>query len=232
VEFDKDFYKDRVCFRCGKTRHPKAVRTVKIVAANNNKSTKSSASKVSSLTGSKADVGKLFTLINKTFKTMGKTMSQVSKKIGAFAEDGSIGAQSHALVDWDSIYAFTIRTSMRMRECLLLDNQSLVHVFCNQEYVNNIRAAERELSLQSNGGTLPIPDIANFNGFEEAVRYSNDAMTNILSLSCVKREYTERISSSTMLSMDMLIWCSSRIRADSMSMTKMTLEVMLVTLSL
>ncbi len=62
-------------------------------------------------------------------------------------------------------------------------------MFCNPEYVNNIRAAERELSLQSNGGTLPIPNIANFNGFEESVWYSDDAMTNILSLSRVKREY-------------------------------------------
>jgi hypothetical protein len=113
-----------------KTGHPKAACTVKIVAADNDKSTKFSASKVSSLTGSKADVGKMFTLINKTFKTMGKAMSQVSKEIGAFADDGSIGAQSQALVDRDSIYAFMIGTSM-MRECLLLNNQSLVHVFCN-----------------------------------------------------------------------------------------------------
>ncbi len=59
--------------------------------------------------GSKADVGKMFTSINKTFKTMGKAMSQVSKEIGAFADDGSIGAQSHALVHWDSIYVFAIR---------------------------------------------------------------------------------------------------------------------------
>jgi hypothetical protein len=77
-----------------------------------------------------------------------------------------------------------------MKECLLLNNQSLVHVFCNPEYVNNIRAAERELSLQSNGGTLPISNIANFNGFEESVWYSNDAMTNILSLSHVKHEFS------------------------------------------
>jgi hypothetical protein len=188
VEFDKDFYKDRVCFRCGKMGHPKAACTVKIVAADNDKSTKSSASKVSSLTGSKVDVGKMFTSINKTFKTMGKAMSQVSEEIGTFADNGSLGAQSHALVDWDSIYMFAIGTSM-MRECLLLDNQSSVHVFCNREYVDNIRAAERELSLKSNGGTLPISDIANFNGFEEAVWYSNDAMTNILSLSHVKCEY-------------------------------------------
>ncbi len=188
MEFDKDFYKDKACFCCGKTGHPKAACTVKIVAADNDKSTKLSASKVSSLMGSKADVGKMFTLINKTFKTMGKAMSQVPEEIGAFADNGSIGAQSHALVDRDSIYAFAIGTSM-MRECLLLDNQSLVHVFCNQEFVNNIRATERELSLQSNGRTLPISDIANFNGFEEAVWYSNDAMINILSLSRVKREY-------------------------------------------
>jgi hypothetical protein len=76
-----------------------------------------------------------------------------------------------------------------MRECLLLDNQSLVHVFCNPEYVDNIMAAERELSLQSNGGTLPMSNIADFHGFEESVWYSDDAMTSILSLSRVKREY-------------------------------------------
>jgi hypothetical protein len=72
----------------------------------------------------------MFTLINKTFKTMGKAMSQVSKEIGAFADNGSIGAQSNALVDWNSIYTFAIGTSM-MRECLLLNNPSSVHVFCN-----------------------------------------------------------------------------------------------------
>jgi hypothetical protein len=93
--------------------------------------------------GSKADVGKMFTSINKTFKTMGKAMSQVSEEIGAFGDEDSIGAQSHALVEKKSCYAFANSTAI-MRECLLLDNQSLVHVFCNREYADNIRAAERE----------------------------------------------------------------------------------------
>jgi hypothetical protein len=84
----------------------------------------------------------MFDSINKTFNTMGKAMSQVSKEIGTFDDNDSIGAQSHALVDWNSSYAFAIGTA-RMRECLLLDNQSLVHVFCNPEHVDNIRAAER-----------------------------------------------------------------------------------------
>ena len=62
-----------MCFSCGKKGHPKAACTVKMIAADKDKSTKSTASKISTLTkGSIADVGKMFTLINKTFKTMGR----------------------------------------------------------------------------------------------------------------------------------------------------------------
>jgi len=108
-----------------------------MVAADDNKSTKTSSSKISSMTGASGDVGKMFTSINKMFKTMGKAMSQVSEEIVAFGEEDSIGAQSHALVCMNSYhtnlqgcYAFANCTAI-MRECLLLDNQSLVHVFCN-----------------------------------------------------------------------------------------------------
>jgi hypothetical protein len=98
VEYDKEFYRDKECFRCGKKGHPKAACTVKMIAADNDKSTKSTVSKISTSTkGSTADVGEVFTLINKTFKTMGKAMSQVSEEIGAFADNDSIGAQSHTL---------------------------------------------------------------------------------------------------------------------------------------
>ena len=63
-------------------------------------------------------------------------------------------------------------------------------MFCNPEYVKNIRAVVvRKLSLQGNGGTLPIKHIANYDGFEESVFFFVNAMTNILSLSQVKREY-------------------------------------------
>jgi hypothetical protein len=43
-------------------------------------------------------MGKIFSSINNTFKTMGRAMSQVSEEIAAYGNEDSIGAQSHALV--------------------------------------------------------------------------------------------------------------------------------------
>jgi hypothetical protein len=190
VKYDKEKYKDLACFRCGKLGHPKAACTVKMVPADEEtKSTKSSSTKGSS-SSSTSDMGKMFLSINKTFKTMGKAMSQVSEEISAFGDEDSIGAQSHALVgviNGRISYAFA-NGSSKMKEFLLLDNQSSDHVFFNPEFVNNIRAAGKELSLHSNGGTLPIKNIADFDGFEESVWFSKQAMTNILSLAKVKLE--------------------------------------------
>ena len=101
VEFDKEKYKDLACFWRGKLGHPKAACTVKMVPADEDtKYTKSLSTKGSSSSSksNSTDMGKMFSSINKTFKTMGKAMSQVSKEIAAFGDDDSIGAQSHALV--------------------------------------------------------------------------------------------------------------------------------------
>ena len=56
VELNKEFYKDKECFHCGKNGHPKVACTVKMVAANDNKSTKISSSKIFSMTGASSDV--------------------------------------------------------------------------------------------------------------------------------------------------------------------------------
>jgi hypothetical protein len=62
VEYDKEFYRDKEYFRCGKKGYPKATCTVEMIAADDDKSTKSTASKISTLTkGSTADVGKMST---------------------------------------------------------------------------------------------------------------------------------------------------------------------------
>ncbi len=194
VKYDKEFYKDKDYFRCGKKGHPKVACTVKMVPADEEKSTKpaSSTKLVSSKTLSK-EVGKTLSLINNAFKTIGKALSQVHEEIGTLADDESFEEQSHAQISMvmcgKTSYSFATG-KFSMKNHLLLDNQSLVHVFCNPQFVSNVRSAERQLKLTSNGGNLPISEVADFDGFNKEVWYLEDAITNILSLSLVKHEYS------------------------------------------
>ena len=104
-----------------------------MVPADDKKTSKSSSSKGS---GGSLDMGKMFSSMNKSLKTFGMAMSQVAKEYESIAGDSSIGAQSHAQV-----------ISIKFEDCgyalnqLLLDNQFLVHVFCNPNFVSNIRSA-------------------------------------------------------------------------------------------
>ena len=69
----------------------------------------------------------MFGEMNKTIKTFGKAMSQVSEEYEHLADDSSIGAQSHAQVGRTGLcnrgYAFAAR-SLSLRDFVLLDNQS------------------------------------------------------------------------------------------------------------
>ena len=72
---------------------------------------------------------------------------------------------------------------------LLLDNQSSVHLMCNPNFVSNIRKSLHPMMLKSNGGKLPIGQVADFDGFEAEVWFLRQAITNILSFSLVKNKY-------------------------------------------
>ena len=94
-------------------------------------------------------MGKMLGAMNKSIKTFGKAMSQVSEEFEHLGKDDSIGAQSHSQVGRigleDRVYAFAARSSL-LRGHVLLDNQSSVHVFCDPNMVLNIRKASRKLS--------------------------------------------------------------------------------------
>jgi hypothetical protein len=73
VEFDKEFYKDKECFRCGKKKkgHPKAACTVKMTPADDESKSKAKSNKSSSSSiSSKSDVSKMFGEMNKTIKSL------------------------------------------------------------------------------------------------------------------------------------------------------------------
>jgi len=189
VEYDKDFYKNRECFRCGKMGHPKSACTVKLKESDDDD--KSVGSKRS---GSSSEMVKAVGFIKDATKQLGKAMTQVTETFEKFSDDNdSIAGQSHAqlgriISGGSGVYAFASRATS-LKDFVLLDNQSTDNIFCNPHLVFNIRRGDRQLDLESNGGILPISQIANIKGFEQDVCFSKKAITNILSLRLVKREY-------------------------------------------
>jgi hypothetical protein len=181
-DYDREWWKDKECNRCGKKGHSALACTVKPPSDDDNKS--SCSSKLAS---------NVMAVIQKSMKTMGKAMTQLGET--ANFEDDLFEEQSHSQLSIVSVkdarsearsrYSFATR-ALLLRNHLLLDNQSSVHIMCNPNFVDNIWEASQQMVLKSNGGKLPINEVANFEGFERETCFLRDAMTNILSFLLVK----------------------------------------------
>jgi hypothetical protein len=83
-----------------------------------------------------------------------------------------------------------------LRGVVFLDNQPTVNIFCNKEFVSNIRPAPEPLILKSNGGELIAHHIANVADYDEPVWFSKKAITNIFMLKNMKKQYKVTYDSS------------------------------------
>ncbi len=183
-DFDMEWWKDKECYRCGKKGHPASACSVKLLSNNNNKS----------ICSSKLPSNVMAT-IQKSMKAMGKAMTQLSET--ANFDDELFEEQLHAQLGVVSVkdarsepwsgYLFATR-ALLLRNHLLLDNQSSVHIMCNPNFVDNVREASQQMELKSNGGKHSINEVADFEGFKRETWFSKNAMTNILSFSLVKSE--------------------------------------------
>jgi hypothetical protein len=72
---------------------------------------------------------------------------------------------------------------------VLLDNQLTINIFCNNEFVSNIRLALEPLILKSYGGELIAYHIADVADYDEPVWFSKKAITNIFMLKNIKKQY-------------------------------------------
>ena len=75
-----------------------------------------------------------------------------------------------------------------LRTWVLLDNQSTTSIFCNRNIVNDIHSVTEIMELQTNGGYLISDKKCTVPYFGE-VWYNEKAVTNVLSLALVKRQY-------------------------------------------
>jgi hypothetical protein len=78
---------------------------------------------------------------------------------------------------------------LSLKDVILLDSQSTVSVFCNEDFVVDIKKSKSPLILQSNGGSLRLHKTAVFKELGLKVWYSSRAITNILPLAVIQQQY-------------------------------------------
>jgi hypothetical protein len=78
------------------------------------------------------------------------------------------------------------------RSWILLDNQSTVDVFCNDNLLSNVRTAEGSMKIHCNAGVATTNQVGDLDGYG-TVWYHPNGIANILSLSRV-REHGYRVT--------------------------------------
>ena len=62
-------------------------------------------------------------------------------------------------------------------------------LFCNELLVSTMFDSKTPIRLKSNGGTIKVNHKATINGYERPVWFSKDAITNIIALKNIIRQY-------------------------------------------
>ena len=76
----------------------------------------------------------------------------------------------------------------KLCEWILLDNQSMVNIFCNEDLLGDIKNTNQTMTIDTNGGSIATNQQGYLNNFGY-VWYDKRAITNILSLAKVKEKY-------------------------------------------
>lgn len=78
---------------------------------------------------------------------------------------------------------------LQLRDVVLLDNQSTCDIWCDESQVEKIRTSSTKMRIASNGGSLLVNQKAKVPGYRQAVWFSKNALTNILSLKNLIKQY-------------------------------------------
>ncbi|KAL7564336.1 hypothetical protein ACA910_007188 [Epithemia clementina (nom. ined.)] len=110
--------------------------------------------------------------------------SQINEQQQTSARESQAGSlitttENKATQGWAGVH-ITMYQSMNMKDWILLDNQSTVSIFCNEQLVHDIHKVKETMDLSTNAGTLTVRHKATVPGFG-LVWFDNRAITNIFS---------------------------------------------------
>jgi hypothetical protein len=197
--FDKEHWKDKECYKCKKKGHPSW-------HCNNEEDDQSRTSQVSV-----KKLSKDIKSIKKAFTQLSQVKEADSSLSGSATseEDSHFQIGSHAFLFMHIECEFEPRIArlfkqahgpklqIDLHEVILLDSQLTMDLICNSDFVTKIYKSSKCMRLKSNGGTMVVTHKAEMAGYHAHVWYSKEAITNILALSNVIKQYRVTYDSDT-----------------------------------
>jgi hypothetical protein len=157
-------------------------------------SSKTSKTSHSSRSSSKGSINKLQRKLKKSFATLTTTQTALATKIDEMNEESSISSSedevksSHFQMGWilaqrgiilkqdferrnaDILFKKSgSKLNLDLRNIILLNNESTVDLFCNENLVHDVKPSKKVISLQSNGGNMKIKMEASITGYHKQV---------------------------------------------------------------
>ena len=194
IPFDIEFWKDKECYKCHELGHPAS--HCPLCAKDDDEKSNASKASVKKLTKDLKSMKKAFTQLQQSKETA----SDISDSDGS-EHDSHFQFETNAFQftqierEFEPRIAKLFKQShgtkikLDLKKIFLLDSQSTMDLFCNPNFVEKTFRSETDMQLTSNGGTMVVNHKAVMAGYHTPVWYSEHAITNILALKNVIKQY-------------------------------------------
>ena len=166
--FDKEYWKDKDCWNCGKKGHP-SLHCKKPKADDDDKSLASATASIKKMTKEFKDMKKAFSTVNTQLQQLNE-VSNLSDDSDSQEEDSHFqfeqGFQFAMTDQLDDQFELKIRSLFKqsepkkiqvdLREVALLDSQSTMDLICNKKSVDKTFKSSSWMCLCSNGGSMLV----------------------------------------------------------------------------
>jgi len=200
--FDKEYWKDKKCFKCGKEGHP----SLHCEEGDDDDKSTASAKSVKKLTKDMKSMKKAFTQLKEVIEGDSDLSGSDSEEDSHFQVQArkfqfiQLERESEPRIarierEFEPRIAKLFKQAhggkfeLDLREVILLDSQLTMDLICNPALVKKTFKSSHAMKLKSNGGTMTITHKAKVAGYHAHVWYDKKAITNILSLKNVIKQY-------------------------------------------